>query len=216
MKPKPLYVIAILMMSLIYTPVVKAQGIEITPLFGYNFADEFDIIDGYGKVGDGILYGIMLGKKINPHYAVELYYTRQEAKGEYSYYDYYSLLPYSDHDIPLSVNYIQVAGTRILPFGSSGKAEGIGGINLGAVLISPKEYNDVWRFAFGLSLGTRFWFSDLMGLRIQTNLNIPVQGAGASIYAGSGGVSTGVSTFSTITQFGFTGGLVFRLGHKSQ
>jgi hypothetical protein len=41
---------------------------------------------------------------------------------------------------------------------------------------------------------------------------MPVQSGGVGIYAGTGGISTGVSTFSTITQFGFSGGLVFQFG----
>jgi hypothetical protein len=212
---KTLIPLMIAVISIFYSFGAKAQGWEITPIVGYTFADKFDVSDGYGRIGDGLNYGIILSKSLNPHYNIEFFYSRQEAKGEFTFYDYYTGIQYSDYEIPLSVNYFQIGGCRTMPLGSSGKVEGFGGINLGAVLISPKDYDDAWRFAFGLKLGTKFWLSDLIGIRLQGNLNMPIQGAGVGIYAGSGGVSTGVSTFTTITQFGFTGGLIFRLGRSS-
>lgn len=41
---------------------------------------------------------------------------------------------------------------------------------------------------------------------------MPVQGTAFSMFAGTGGSGAGVSVYSTLFQFGFTGGLIFRLG----
>jgi hypothetical protein len=55
-------------------------------------------------------------------------------------------------------------------------------------------------------------FSEALGLKIGAQLMSPVQGAGAGLFFGTGGARVGISTFSTVFQFGFTGGLRFSFG----
>jgi hypothetical protein len=50
-----------------------------------------------------------------------------------------------------------------------------------------------------------------VGIKLQTGLISLAQAAGGGIYFGSGGVSPGLSTYSSILQFSLGGGLVFRL-----
>jgi hypothetical protein len=209
---KTLLIIVVGFLSLCTTK-LKAQGaLELTPFIGYTFDDTFyPSSGGDAKINDGMTYGGILSLSVHPNYDFEFLYSRQEATGQYNSYGYFGF-PVSDYNIPLSVNYFMLGGNRLQNLGATGKVQGFAGMNLGGVLFSmqDKAYDDVWKFAFGFKLGVKAMFNDVVGIRLQTNLMMPVQSGGVGIYAGSGGVSTGVSTFSTITQFGFSGGLVFR------
>ena len=82
----------------------------------------------------------------------------------------------------------------------------------------PKEYEgntyqESWFFAMGLNGGAKVYFSKRVGLRLQAQMLVPVQGSGFYLFAGTGGSGGGVSVYSTMVQFGFTGGLIFRLGN---
>jgi len=50
---------------------------------------------------------------------------------------------------------------------------------------------------------------------LQAQIYVPMQAAGYTFYFGGGGYSSGVSVYSTMIQFGFTGGLIFRFGHPA-
>jgi hypothetical protein len=190
------------------------QGIEITPFAGYTFADRMDFTNGgWGRITGGFTYGGTISKMIGQFNSVELLYSRQDATGEYDAFDYYTGSSIHGENIPLTVNYMQAGACRLVPLGPSGKAEGFAGIDLGAVVFSLKEnYQDKWMFAAGIKLGVKIWANEKVGILLQSDLQVPAQSAGIGIFAGSGGVSTGVSTFTTITQFGFKGGLILRMG----
>ena len=64
----------------------------------------------------------------------------------------------------------------------------------------------------GITGGAKIYFSKRVGLRLQAQALAPIQGSGFYMFAGSGGSGGGVSVYSTLVQFGFTGGLIFRLG----
>ena len=193
---------------------IQAQHIEISPIAGYNFDESFDIDYGEAKIGDGLVYGGILAFNVNPNYDVELLYTHQDATGSFRYYN---IIEYYDNDIPVGINYIQIGGARLKDF-KGGQVQGFGGLNLGAVWVAPDEsgYDDAWRAAVGFKLGVKIWASERIGIRLQTNLQMPIQAWGGSIYVGTGGSGAGVSTYSTITQFGFTGGLTFKLGKSTE
>lgn len=68
------------------------------------------------------------------------------------------------------------------------------------------------RFAVGLNVGGAYYFTEQLGLRIQANLNAPVTDIGANLWWSPGsGIDVGVSSYTPVLQFGFTGGLVVRL-----
>jgi len=71
--------------------------------------------------------------------------------------------------------------------------------------------NDDAKFAWGAKLGVIYWFIDGVGLKLQTNIISSVQAMGGGLYFGTGGAGAGLSTYSTIYQFGFTSGLVIKI-----
>jgi hypothetical protein len=71
------------------------------------------------------------------------------------------------------------------------------------------------KFAWGLRLGANIWATEKVGVKLQAQLFSAVQSAGGGFYFGTGGSGVGLSTYSTIYQFGLGGGLTFKLGNKS-
>jgi hypothetical protein len=113
----------------------------------------------------------------------------------------------------LSENWIMLNGTNYFPV--SEVAEPFFGFGIGMGIFSadnPDNGNsqNATKFAWSLRGGSNFWFSEKVGLRIQASLMSAVQGAGGGLYFGTGGAGAGVSTYSTMYQFGFDGGLVFK------
>jgi hypothetical protein len=87
---------------------------------------------------------------------------------------------------------------------------------LGAIVYSNKEpeaneNNSYTKFGWGVRLGLNIWASDRVALKIQTQLTSAVQGVGGGLYFGTGGGGAGVTSYSTIYQFGLGGGLSFKM-----
>jgi hypothetical protein len=118
----------------------------------------------------------------------------------------------SGDDIPLSENYYMVGVTK--NFRVNDIVSPFIGLNLGGVFMAPKtsEYYSYWFFACGADAGVKVYFSKYVGLRLQAQLLMPIQGGGFTFYYGGGGAGGGVYLTSPLLDFGFTGGLIFRIG----
>jgi hypothetical protein len=57
--------------------------------------------------------------------------------------------------------------------------------------------------------------SEKVGIKLTAQLQSAVQSMGGGFFIGTGGVSAGVSSFSSLMQFGLGTGLVFKLGGTS-
>jgi hypothetical protein len=184
-----------------------AQKVELTPFAGYVFGGNIDASNGgYVHINDNAQYGGMLSIAVNPAVDLDLIYNRSDTKAEFHGVSYYY------GEVPLSINYMQIGGTK--NFRVNPTISPFVGFNLGACLMYPKEdYSDAWFFSVGMNAGAKVYFSKRIGLRIQAQGYIPIQASGYTFYVGTGGSGSGVSFYSTLFQFGFTGGLIFRLGN---
>jgi hypothetical protein len=187
-----------------------AQSVEVTPFGGYVFGSTLN--GDYGEVyyNDNAQYGGMISLAVSRVMDLDLIYNRSDTKAEVNYYNYGGYVKPS-LDIPLSINYIQIGVTK--NFRVNPTVSPFIGFNMGACGMVPKEdYSDAWFFSVGMNAGAKIYFAKRIGLRLQMQGYIPVQSAGFSMFVGTGGSSAGVSVYSTMFQFGFTGGLIFRLG----
>ncbi len=199
-----------------FASVNYAQGLRLNGYAGYVFDDKFDnyySFDSYfqGTIEGGLQWGIGVEYLVQPEYGIELLYLRQDTDVPVSYY---AIGPV-DRTIELGLNYIMLGGVRYLPV--SDVFEGYGGFMAGVAIYDNKfpekgEPNSVTKFAWGVRLGGNIWFSERMGLKIQTQLISAVQAFGGSFYFGGGGSGAGVSGYSTLWQFGLGGGIVIKVG----
>jgi len=58
----------------------------------------------------------------------------------------------------------------------------------------------------------KIWLTDMIGIKGEIGMLLPMQGAGFSFGCGGGGCGTGVSTYTTVVQGQVGGGLVIRVG----
>ncbi|MFI5218228.1 MAG: hypothetical protein ACHQNT_01980 [Bacteroidia bacterium] len=201
----------------------QSQGPEkrINLYGAYVFDDEVSAYDTYnygfgGKIKAGFQYGAGIEFLPREDFGVELLYIGQMTEGQLNYYTSYypSGTPFS---LDLSLNYAMLGFNRYMQNPSS-KVETFGGIMLGALFSSVKNPNNgesrsATKFTWGLRLGANIWASDRVAVKLQAQVLSAVQSVGGSAYFGTGGSGAGVSTYSSMMQFGIGGGLAFRLGN---
>lgn len=202
----------------------KAQEKRLNLYGGYVFDDNIDTYYDYynyvnGKIKGGFQYGAGIEFMVKPDYGIELLWEGQSTTAPVKYYATGYLFEKSAV-VDLSLNYALLAGTRYAQ-NPGGKLEGYGSFMLGALFASATNpennvSNSATKFAWGLRLGGNIWATDKIGFKVQGQLLSAVQSVGGSLYFGTGGAGAGVSTYSTMLQFSVSGGLVFRLGTKSQ
>ncbi len=189
---------------------VFAQTVEIAPFGGYVFGGTLHGDYGDVYINDNAQYGGMISIGVSRVVDLDLIYNRSDTKADVTYFNYGGYVKPS-LEIPLSINYIQIGFTK--NFRVNPTVSPFLGFNLGACGFVPKEdYSDAWFFSLGFNAGAKIYFGKRVGLRLQAQGYMPVQSAGFAMFVGTGGSSAGVSVYSTLFQFGFTGGLIFRLG----
>lgn len=168
---------------------------------GYRFR-----IEGAGNFGAGLGYTTPFG------IVAELSYMR------------FSSEIYQDGGIievverqPINVEYYQLnimkpimEGETFIPYGMFG---------LGATRFNiPELPNETWRFGVSGAVGMKYFFTDVIGVKAQARLLLPLyfNGIGFGCGIGTGGASCGggAGFGSEIIQGDFTGGVVLRFGSE--
>jgi len=196
-----------------------SQELRVNTYAGYVFDDK---VDSYysstsyyeGKILGGFRWGAGIEYQLpNTTKAFELQYLRQDTTAPVTYLDSGFGADVKNTTYDQSTNWIMLNGTNYFPV--SEVAEPYFGFGIGMAIFDTynpdnKNENGATKFAWALRGGSNFWFSEKVGLKVQASLMSAVQGAGGGLYFGTGGAGAGVSTYSTMYQFGFDGGLVFR------
>ena len=199
------------------TASAQLQGIRLNGYSAYVFDNSFDTYytsNEYlrGKIKGGFQWGVGLEFLPSEDYGIELVYYRQDTNAPLAY-EYGNGL--GEREIDLGVNYIMAGGVRYLNT-SGGKLQPYGGLLLGAVIFSNKnpegnEESSYVKFGWGARLGVNIWATEKVALKLQAQLLSAVQGFGGGLYLGTGGAGAGVSSYSTLMQFGLGGGLSFKI-----
>jgi hypothetical protein len=185
---------------------LSAQNIRLNLYGGYTYQDKFPVGGTYygysyteGRVAEGQHFGGSIEFDVRPNKAIELSFQQQKTQG-YLGSGRSEIGPFD-----INLHYIMIGGLGRLPF--SPAVSGYGGFNIGCGWMTGDD--EVTKFAWGGKLGLQINFTETVGLKAGAQLLSPVQGFGGGFYFGTGGASAGVSTYSSIYQFGWTGGLVF-------
>jgi len=200
----------ILLAAIICLPfILKSQTVEITPFGGYVFPGTLNADGGSVYFRGNGQYGGMVSIGVSRVIDVDLIYNRIDTKADVNIYNWnYS---YNYDVVPVSINYMHIGFTK--NFRINQVVSPFVGFSLGSCLVYPKaDYQSAWFFSMGITGGAKIYFSKRVGIRLQAQALAPIQGSGFYMFAGSGGSGGGVSVYSTLVQFGFTGGIIFRLG----
>jgi hypothetical protein len=188
---------------------MNAQKVELTPFGGYVFGGTMYGNNGDVYIHDNAQYGGMISFAVSHSVDIDLIYNRSDTKAEVSYFSPYNDISFVE--IPLSINYMHVGFTK--NFRVNPTVSPFLGFNLGACDFAPKEdYSDQWFFSMGFNAGAKVYFGKRIGIRLAAQGYVPVQGTAFTMFVGTGGSGGSVGVYSTLFQFGFTGGLIFRLG----
>ena len=200
---------------------LSAQEFRVN-LFGQYVFD--DHVESYysttsyyeGTIKGGFKWGGGLEYLVNPAYGINLIYLTQSTTAPLNYYDNNPPAGLKNREFDLTTHWIMLGGARYM---RKDKFEPYGGLEIGMVIsnldnpVSGASASNT-NFAWGIKLGTNIFFSEKVGLKLQADLRSATQAAGGGLYFGTGGAGVGVSSYSTIYQFGLGGGLVFRFPKK--
>ncbi len=206
------YQIAFLaVMMIISIEAVSAQIIEINGFAGYQLGGTGNGYYGDLKIDNAMSYGGRLAVGLSTTTFVEFTYLRSDTEGQY--WDYYDGT--IGDKVPLSSNYIQIGGLQQMDYGILSPFLTVTG---GLAVWSPKnpgDFSTYTQFAFTVGGGTKIWISDMIGIRIQANMLMPLvyngAGFGCGIGTGGSGCSGGIYTRITPFQGEFSGGLIIKI-----
>ena len=215
--------VAVLLSTFVSNIAYAQGGININLYGSYVFDDKFDTYyssSSYyeGKIKGGFQWGIGVEYMVQPEYGIELLYLRQDTNAPTRYYGVINAGS-GEVNLDLAMNYIMLAPTKHF-LSSNEKLEGFAGFMAGMVIAEASNpdatgldtgEDSATKFAWGLRLGGIIWASEKVGIRLQTQLLSATQAMGGGFYFGTGGAGAGVSSYSTIYQFGLGGGLVFKV-----
>ncbi|MGN6493799.1 MAG: outer membrane beta-barrel protein [Agriterribacter sp.] len=194
---------------------LHAQGFRLNGYSAYSFDDRvsryYSNSDYYeGTIKGGFRWGVGAEYSVNKSYGLELNYMRQDTKAPVSYYNLFERRTTFD----VAINWITLAGVRYMQVNEI--VAPYGGLMAGMAIFDIDNPNNqksgsATKFAWGARLGTNLFFSRTVGIKLQADLMSAVQSVGGSVYFGTGGSGTAISSYSTMLQFTLGGGLVFRL-----
>lgn len=194
---------------------LSAQIIEISPFAGYQLGGTLKGYYGDVKIDNAMSYGGRLAVGLSTTTFVEFTYLRSDTEAQY--FEYY---PGSTIGVktPLSSNYIQLGGLQEMDMGVLSPFLTITG---GLTVWSPKnagDFSTYTQFSMTVGGGAKIWISDMIGIRLQANMLMPMvyNGAGFGCGIGTGGSSCGGGLYTRITPFQgeFSGGLIIKIAPK--
>jgi hypothetical protein len=179
-----------------------AQTVSLLTFTQYTFADKVNFSGGYGRIEEGFQWGLGIEAAFSEDKAFALVYQQMMTEATLQ-----GTLISERAD--LGMHYIMGSAAH---YQGIGPITGFAAIDLGACVLSPKDrpdLNNVTRFAWGARLG--LGGGERVKIRVYGQVYSPVQSAGGGFYFGTGGSGVGVSTYSSLYQFGIGASLGFTL-----
>jgi opacity protein-like surface antigen len=183
-----------------------SQHLSLNLYGGYDFRDKINFGNAYAYINGGGIYGASLEGVNAQGTGVELLYQYQRTN--------IPLYAYPGNN-QLNSNTTATISTILLNFEqymtNNPSIQPYGGIGLGAAFITASSNST--KFAWDLKAGIKIKASSSVGVKIGAQLFGAAQATGTAFYSpGFGYPAYAYTTYATILQFGFTGGLVFDFG----
>jgi hypothetical protein len=180
------------------------KGFEVTPLVGYQFGGEVDLVDGKATIDSGPMAGVMLGLRVTDHSLAILSYQMQVTDVTLR-----SNNGQNSEKFDLNIGYLQVGGE----FG--GRLSKHFGYTLGATIgtthFSPPDAgSSEWYFSGTIYLGTKYLITKNFGIRTQIRMLGTVLDSNSGWLCGSyNGCLVVVNDVTGTIQGDFSAGLFF-------
>ena len=207
MKKALLSIAVILMVA-----AAQAQHLSVNAYGGYTFRDKVNFSNAYTYINAGFMWGVSVEGVNQQGTGLELLYQYQgTALPTYAYAGNAQLAP-NDNSV---VSYLLLNFEQYLM--NNPKIQPYGGLGLGAAFYkgestSSNSPSSTTKFAWDLKAGVKILASSNFGFKIGAQLLGSSQATGTAFYVPPYGGVYPYTTYATILQFGFTGGIVFDFG----
>ena len=199
------------MMALAIALSGMAQGIELGAYGGYMPSSK-TMYNYYGyrlRFNDGANFSASLGVSTPVGVTAEFNFTSFSSSITQE-----GGIPDIVKPQPVNIQYYQIGVLRPLDVNNENLIP-FGLVAIGASHFNPTELpEDYWRFAFSLGVGLKYFFTPVVGIRLQARMLMPMYfngfGFGCSIGSGGSGCGGGAGFGSEIIQGEFSGGVVLR------
>ena len=211
------FIIAVVLGAVAITvvaPSVVAERVEVTPFIGYRWGGAFkggnyDLMDVL--LGDNLKFdaapnfGIIVDIKLKKTVQLEIFYDRQQTHLVWEN-------PRTGTDTTItdmSVNYLQ-AGVLFETRRDQWRPFAV--ITIGASIFDPQGGFDAeTRFSGGFAVGTKYFFNNRWGLRIQSRLMSTWMWSSGDVFTGPDGNSYTHPSDTYSAQIDISGGVVIRI-----
>lgn len=199
-------IIILLVAGGIFLTDAVAQSVEIGGFYGYNLNTRARTYYGDYTLYNNPNYGGQLSVGLAPNTFAELTYNRSDTQIRYYWNNAYEPLD-------MSSEYYHVGGLQQMDSGVDA-LKPFGAFSLGASRYNLKETygevyaSDKWFMSIALALGAKIYLADMLGIRLQARMGLPMGFNG--IWLGTGGA--GASFYVPVAQFDFSAGLFLKLG----
>ncbi len=164
-----------------------SQKVEITPQYGYQIGAKYNYYGGFIKLAGSDQYGVTLNIKMNSDIEAEFVWVQQNSV--VSVKDVI-LYPIETDISDITINHFQIGGiylfddNRVIPFF---------GMSIGWSTFSPddKSFSSNTKFTIGLTGGFKYFFTKNIGIRLQSQLLMPIDWGGIYLGGGGSGVTVG-------------------------
>jgi opacity protein-like surface antigen len=178
-----------------------SQHLSLNLYGGYTFRDKINFGNAYAYINAGGMFGATLEGVNAQGTGLELQYQYQRTN--VPLYLWPSNIQQNPNNSTGTISYLllnfeqyYMNNPKIMPYG---------GLGLGAGFYTGSSSST--KFAWDIKAGVKFKASDAVGIKIGAQLLGSAQATGTAWYYGYP-----YTTYATILQFGFTGGLVFDFG----
>jgi hypothetical protein len=137
---------------------------EITPLVGYQFGGEVDLVDGKATIDSGPMLGAMLGLRVTNNSLAILSYQIQITDVTLRLDD-----SQDTEKFDINIGYLQIGGE--LGGKASKNFEYVFGMTIGATHFSPQDDGSTaWNFSGTVYLGGKYLITENFGIRSQIRM----------------------------------------------
>lgn len=184
-----------------------SQHLSVNLYGGYTFRDKINFGNYYAYINAGGIYGASVEGVNAQGTGVELLYQYQRTN--IPLYSYTNPPIQQNSNTTATISYLLLNFEQYLM--NNPKIQPYGGIGLGAAFYTASSSST--KFAWDLKAGVKIKASNSVGIKIGAQLFGSAQATGSAFYSpGFGYPPYAYTTYATILQFGFTGGLVFDFG----
>jgi len=208
----------ILAIALFTTQEIFAQ-VEIGGFGGWLWTGKIPAYRQDIKVSDEGNYGATIGFQIREDMLVNFEWNHTDNKATFREYNFDGSLG-DIYTVPITLNYYMLGFNYLVTYNEPLVPYGL--VNVGLLTTQSSEYSNVSSssntyFVGGLGGGLRYYISENIGIKLQARLLLPMQfggiGFGCGIGTGGANCGAGVSTYTSIIQGDFTGGIILKLGN---